>query len=119
MLHDWNFFHCCQRHLSDDGVMALNLLTDDIELFRDITMHVMECFNFLSLCLKVPEHKNIIVFGFKKLPTHKGRAELQQIAKQLSQRYEVDFNSLVNHLFNSNPLEDDELIISPLIDQYG
>jgi len=111
VLHNWEFYLRCQSQLSGLGAMALNVVTDDAALFRDIVMKVRESFNYLSICLKVPAHKNVIVFGFNKKPTQKNHTSLQQSAKQLSQQYELDFDGFVEELFNTNPLEDGELII--------
>jgi len=110
-LHSWEFFQYCQSRLSEHGAMALNVITDDPEMFRDIVLKVRQSFNYLSLCLKVPGHKNIIIFGFNKKPKQKGRNSLYKKAKQLSHQYELDFDNFVEELFNTNPLENGELII--------
>jgi len=111
VLHSNVFFHHCQNQLSKTGAIAFNILTDDAEEFRKIVMKVRQHFNYLSLCLKVPDHKNIILFGFNNRPKQKDRSYLQKKAQQLSYQYELSFNDFVEELFNTNPLKNGELIL--------
>jgi len=111
ILHSGEFFQRCQSQLSKTGAMALNVLTDDAEEFRDIVMKVRQHFNYLSLCLKVSEQKNIIIFGFNKRPKQIDQSSLHKKANQLSHQYELGFDGFVKELFNTNPLENGELIL--------
>ena len=111
LLHDIGFFEHCRQRLTLDGVLALNLITEDADVFADIVCKIRLVFNSLSVCAKVPGHKNIIIFAFNKKPAQTGRADLSENARQLSQRYELNFNAIVEALFDSHPLKDGELIL--------
>ena len=111
MFHRWEFFLHCQRLLNRQGIFALNLITEDPQLFRGIIHKVRETFGYLSLCLKVPGHKNVIIFAFNKKPARIDRAGLFDYALELSDRYELDFTTLVENLFATNPLEAGELVL--------
>lgn len=111
MFRHWEFFLHCQRLLSPQGVLALNLITEDEKLFRDIIHKVRETFGYLSLCLKIPGHKNVIIFAFNKKPARVDRAGLFDYATELSGRYDLDFTALVENLFTTNPLNAGELIL--------
>jgi len=111
MYRRWEFYLHCQRLLTPQGVLALNLITEDARLFRDIIYKVREIFGRLSLCLKVPGHKNVIVFAFKKKPARTNRAGLLSYALELSDQYDLDFSAQVEALFTTNPLNAGELVL--------
>ncbi len=111
LLYDAPFFSHCRDCLSRSGVMVLNVITEDAGQFREIVRQVRERFDYRCVCAKVPGHSNVIIFAFNREPAQTLRADLLATARQLSQRYELDFNAIVDALFDTNPLKEGELIL--------
>lgn len=110
-LLDADFYKRCSDRLRADGIMVMNLITDDADQFRRILWDIRQAFEHLTLCLAVPEHKNVIIMAFKKKPGPLTQAELLKKARRLSTTYGQDFTAAVGNLFVTNPLEHDELIL--------
>lgn len=110
LLQDPGFYQRCHQKIEDNGVLVLNLLTNDAEKFRHILWQVRQQFNHSTLCLTVPGHINIIVFAFKKRPTELNQPALLHKAEQLKQKFGLELEEWATQLFSTNPTEDGELI---------
>ncbi len=106
-----DFYSDCSEKLTQNGALVLNLLTDDEDEFRSILWKIRRCFHTLTLCMKVPGHKNTLLLAFKCRPQEILYSDLQQRSKALSEKYELDFNEFVDNLFTTNPLQKGELIL--------
>ena len=110
LLQTPDFYQHCHQQLKDNGVLVLNLLTNDADKFREILWLIRQRFNHSTLCLTVPGHINIIVFAFKKRPTELNQPVLLHKAEQLKQKFGLEFEEWATQLFSTNPTEDGELI---------
>lgn len=110
VLHDKAFHQLCFDRLTENGMLILNLLTNDADIFKHILWMLREQFDRSTLCLSVPQHRNIVVFAFKQRPTDLRLEKLQEKAEELSKRYELNFSEWTTQLFSTNPTVDGELI---------
>lgn len=108
-LNDSGFYAECRRTLSENGILSLNLLTNNAEEFKSILWKIRQCFNQQTLCLTAPVYNNIIILAFKKRQGHTEKASLDSKATSLSSQYGIDFSELVENIFATNPLVDGEL----------
>ncbi len=110
LLQDKVFFRHCYDKLEANGMLIVNLITNNADTFRNILWHMRQQFDRSTLCLTVPQHLNVIVFAFKQRPGEVGLASLQQKAEELSKRFELDFSEWAQQLFSTNPTADGELV---------
>lgn len=110
VLHNQDFYQYCSDRLSENGMLILNLLTNDADIFKHILWVLREQFDRSTLCLSVPQHMNIVVFAFKQRPTDLRLEILQAKAEKLSKQYKLNFSEWVTQLFSTNPTVDGELI---------
>lgn len=111
LLLDTRFYALCHARLSSNGIMVLNLITEDADLFRNILWDIRQTFARHTLCLSVPDHNNVIIAAFKQKPALRTQAELLAQAQAISPSYDLNFSAIVDNLFATNPLEDNQLIL--------
>jgi spermidine synthase len=92
-----------KRQLSADGVLVMNLLVADAQSMSNILMTMRQVFERRTLCLSVPDHKNIIAMAFKQPPYYGEINELQSRINELTEIWELDFKSLLQQLRRDNP----------------
>lgn len=110
LFFDSGFYRHCYDRLEDNGILALNLLTDDAEIFKAILWRLRRQFDCATLCLTVPGHANIVVFAFRQRPTRLTLSALSERAAKLGKQFELDFTGWARQLFSTNPTEGGELI---------
>lgn len=110
LLQQTGFYQCCYQQLEDNGVLALNLLTNDANKFKQILWLIRQQFDHSTLCLTVPGHINIIIFAFKKRPTQLNQSALMHKAEQLKQTSGLELEEWTTQLFATNPTAEGELI---------
>ena len=103
-------FEQARAHLNSNGVVVMNMITEDETYFARSLWHLRRLFNCHTLCMKVEGHKNIIVFAYMKKPAPVSRAGLQRKVAQLAKQYDLDFDRMLQNLFTTNPTENDELM---------
>lgn len=59
------FLHDCRRHLSDHGVLTLNLIPDGPNHYAQSLENIRRVFERRTLCLPVPGHDNQLVLAFR------------------------------------------------------
>ena len=107
LLQQPDFYQRCHQQLENNGVLVLNLLTNDADKFRQTLWLIRQQFDHSTLCLTVPGHTNIIIFAFKKRPTQLNLPALMLKAEQLS---ELELEEWTTQLFSTNPTAGGELI---------
>ena len=92
-----------RSQLSEQGVLALDLLVDDAQSFTQALSNIREVFDRQTLCLSVPNHRNIIIFAFKQPPQNCSLQELSRRIAQLSDIWGLDFFAFIEQLKKDNP----------------
>ncbi|HHJ35755.1 MAG TPA: hypothetical protein ENJ87_08305 [Gammaproteobacteria bacterium] len=92
-----------KQQLSDHGVLVMNLLVSDAQSFAQILFSIRKIFGHRTLCLTVPDHKNIVIFAFNQQPKYASSDMLSLRLKPLAGIWKLDFMSLLQRLKNDNP----------------
>jgi spermidine synthase len=92
-----------KQQLLSHGVLVINLLVNDAQSLSDKLMTVRKLFERRTLCLAVPDHKNIVVFAFNQQPDYRTIAELNLRVTEVEKIWGLDFNSMLKQLRKDNP----------------
>lgn len=92
-----------KRQLSEHGVMVMNLLVDDARTFVESLTEIRHVFQRKTLCISVPDHKNIIIFAFNQLPPNATTAESEARIKKLTASWGLEFSVFMKQLKKDNP----------------
>jgi len=93
-----------KNQLSVQGVLAINLLVSDAQSFKQALITVRKVYDKQTLCLTVPDHKNIVVFAFNNQVKAYSGETLKPKIVSLSQMWGVDFEVLFERLQRDNPV---------------
>ncbi len=104
-------YSACHRHLSDDGILVINLLPTDTDNFTAVLQELRQLFDGRTLCITVSGYQNIVILGFKKRPATVDRAGLEKLAQTLTPMLGVNYTELLEEVLRSNPLHDNCLIL--------
>lgn len=99
---DENFFRDCRRVCGEQGVLAMNLVVEAENDFKQIFLAVRHAFDGRVLCLTDPNHRNIVVLAFAGLPTHLQRDALGERAELLKTCH-LDLHPCISTIFEVNP----------------
>ena len=92
-----------KEQLTENGVLAINLLVTDAKSFNDKLTMIRTVFKRKTLCVSVPDHKNIVVFAFKARPEYSEKEQLELRVDYLTGLCGFDFSVLLNQLYKDNP----------------
>jgi len=110
LLKNKHFYQHCYQKLKDDGMLTLNLISNDADQFKQILWLIRQQFDHSTLCLTIAGHLNIVIFAFKKRPCEVNQSALLEKAEQLKQQFGLDVKEWAIQLFSTNPTADGELI---------
>jgi len=110
-LYSAPFYRQCADVLSEDGMLAANIVVDNAEAFTEILANIRAQFEQCTLCIPVPDHKNIIILAFKRKPGSLRLSWLYDKAEHLSRRFNLDFAAIIDEMSKVNPKRDDVLIM--------
>jgi len=96
------FFENCRQLLRKDGLLVINLWGTNKPLFQEVTWNMGRTFGWRILFLPVRGRGNIIGFAFGEVFEKPSLRLLQQKAKQLEQRYQLEFPSFVQDFRRNN-----------------
>jgi len=110
-LYSAEFYCQCANVLDDDGVLAANVVVDSAEAFTKILATIRSQFQQNTLCVPVPDHKNIIILAFKRKPMDLSLSALYDRAASLSPRFNLDLATTVDEMAKVNPKNGDVFIM--------
>ncbi|NOX76995.1 MAG: hypothetical protein GXP17_10370 [Gammaproteobacteria bacterium] len=102
-LTDGTFLHHCRGQLSTQGMLAINLMVDNADDFAHALSLIRRTFDLRTVCLSVPGHKNIIVFGFNAPPRYRNTDPIQQRLPALERRWGLEFSDFFERMRHENP----------------
>lgn len=94
------FLGRCRDALTRNGVLTLNLLVEGAEGFARALAAVRSAFPTRTLCLPVPEHRNIVVNAFARRPDV---AAPSRRAAELQDRWGLEFDVFLARMRTANP----------------
>lgn len=104
------YYDDCAAALGERGVLTVNLWGSD-KNFDVYLQRIETSFNGMTLCLPTEKHGNIVVFGFKHSPGNPRWDDLRQRAKELEQKYGLEFLKFVEGLRSLNAHTEKRLLI--------
>ncbi len=102
-LTDGEFLHHCRGRLSAQGMLVINLMVDNADDFAHTLSRIRRAFDLRTVCLSVPGHKNIIVFGFNAPPRYRNAGPIQQRLPALERKWGLEFGEFFQRMRNENP----------------
>lgn len=93
-LYTPSFMAHCFHALSPGGVLVINLLINSDQEFTDILVALRHSFTDISLCMKLKNQNNIVLFAFKA-PTSLDQTQLQSKASHCQNKYNIEFEEFV------------------------
>jgi spermidine synthase len=96
------FFDYCRTLLAADGLLVINLWGTDKELFQQVSWNLNKVFNQRVLFLPVRNRGNVIGFAFAERKPKLNMKELIDKAKELEQRYHLEFPLYLQDLRRHN-----------------
>lgn len=103
-LTDKTMIEQMKKQLSPDGVLVFNLMTSEASIFSQQLQNIREAFERRTLCLSVPNHKNIIVFAFNQPASFHTIDELKLRLRVAKDDWGIDFKTQLEQLRNDNPI---------------
>ena len=98
-----DFLEQCRERLGDDGALVLNIIPQGAEDFSKALWNIRQAFDLYTVCLSVPEHKNILVFAFNGLPQYSDISMLDQRVPTLIQQWGLEFDQFLMRMKEINP----------------
>ena len=93
-----------KQQLTESGVLAINLLVTDAQALSQALEVSRNIFDRRTLCVSVPDHRNIILFAFNQSPQYNSIDELEKRSQQLANVWGLDFTVLLEQLQKDNPI---------------
>ncbi|PCJ86670.1 MAG: hypothetical protein COA54_08145 [Thiotrichaceae bacterium] len=93
-----------KNQLSEQGVLVMNLLVNDAQSFHQILITIRKVFKRKTLCLTVPNHKNVVIFAFNNHAEIYSSATIKSQIVSLTEIWGIDFEVLFEQLKNDNPV---------------
>ena len=103
-LHDPAFLHQCRNRLSPQGMLVINLMPESAEDFARALAPIRKTFPDCTLCLSVPAHRNVLVFGFHHRPEETSPTQLRQRLPALTQQWGLPFEAFLTRMQAENPV---------------
>jgi len=104
-MHDKDFWLNCKKSLSENGSVIANIIVKDSDSLRELLLMIKSVFNYLPLCMNVPDHRNIILFLPPDSLLSTSVESLMLQAKPAEERYSLAFEQVVQQLCKDNFVE--------------
>lgn len=97
------FFYHCKTLLKKEGLLAINLWITNEALFQEVMHNMAHVFDSKILFLPVRRRGNVIGFAFGENTPQYSMKQLRQHAKQLEQKYHIEFPVFLKDIKRHNP----------------
>ncbi len=105
---DWiaerEFLQHCRGLLTEQGHIAVNVLVNDGSALMHFLSAIRAVFNGMTVCMSVPEHRNIVVFAYNSEPEFDKFAITEKL-QDLEQNWGLEFNDFYQQMLKDNPKE--------------
>lgn len=92
---EFEFLENCRRNLNTQGVLTLNLITDEEQAVSEALQRIRQVFGTEVQLLNNPDHDNLLVSAFRapapKIPSRK-------TLKKCGKRWGIDFNAFAERI---------------------
>jgi spermidine synthase len=97
------FLSECRQNLSPGGALAINLIPEGKEAFMTALWNIRQSFDRKTICLSVPDHKNIVVIAFHGIPEFHVIDALEQRTTELKMRWNLEYDEFLERMIRENP----------------
>jgi spermidine synthase len=97
------FLQQCRARLTDKGYISVNLLVDDAEGFMRYLAAIRDVFDRQTLCLSLPNYRNIVILAFNKLPPYISSCEIEQRLPGLEKLWGLELTEFYQQMLKDNP----------------
>lgn len=91
------FLKQCHNNLADDGILVINILTENNQYFLKILIALRQSFSDISFCIPLKEHQNVLLFAFKSLK-YLDVEQLKNKAYQCKKKYGIEFEYFIDNM---------------------
>lgn len=102
-IFDPEFLEQCRRCLRDDGALVTNIIQETAEQFAAALWSIRQAFDLRTVCIPVPDHKNVPVFAFNGVPGCHDPEELGQRVAGLTRQWGLEFDRFLVRMKDVNP----------------
>lgn len=103
---DWilniEFLNQCRQRLTSSGHLSVNLLVDNADQFLQALATIRTVFNQHTVCLSLPNHRNIVVLAFNNDP-HLQVDKIVQRLDDLVDLWGIEFAQFYEQMLSDNP----------------
>jgi spermidine synthase len=103
------FYRDCARVLGTTGMLVVNLWGGDRE-FSNCIERMAQAFDGLVACLPAGRPGNIVALAFRRSPGQPSWSELMRRARELENKYGLEFPQFVQGLAAMNPHDAERLL---------
>lgn len=95
------FLKACRQLLTEKGHMAINLIVENELGFMTQLAGIRQAFDRQTVCLSLPEHRNVIVLAFNQI---KGMDPSLSSFDELEIQWQVEFGHFYQQMLKDNPV---------------
>lgn len=99
---DSDFLQHCRSLLTEQGHIAFNLLVNDGSALMHFLSAIRAIFNGMTVCMSVPEHRNIVVFAYNSEPSF-DKFTITEKLQDIEQNWGLEFNNFYQQMLKDNP----------------
>lgn len=97
------FLGQCRKTLRRGGALVINIIQESAEKFASALWNIRQTFDLRTVCLSVPEHRNILVFAFNGVPQHSDLETLERRIPHLTDQWGLEFQQFWQRMKELNP----------------
>ena len=97
------FLHQCRSRLTASGHVSFNLLVNDADDFLHALAAIRTVFDSQTVCLSLPEYRNIVILGFNQLPPYLLTDEIETRLPALDKAWELVVSEFYQQMLKDNP----------------
>lgn len=97
------FLGQCRGTLQDGGALVINIIQESAEKFASALWNIRQTFDLRTVCIPVPEHRNILVFAFNGSPQYSDLESLERRIPHLTEQWGLEFQRFFQRMKEVNP----------------
>ena len=98
-----DFLGYTRKRLSPKGAVVFNVLVEGEQSFKWLLQQVRQVFKRQTVCLSVPDHRNIMVLAFRGPPQYPHVDQINQRLPELEVKWGLEFGEFLVQMSKDNP----------------
>jgi spermidine synthase len=100
---DRQFLQQCRARLTESGYVSINLLVDDANGFMHYLAAIREVFDCQTVCLSLPNYRNIVILAFNQQPPYILPDEIENRLATLEKKWGLELTEFYQQMLKDNP----------------